>query len=137
MTLNLNIDRTLERQLREEAAKRGINADSYAVAAIEEQLRRDRTEPSHLSQEESKLLQQISVGFSGQTWERYDRLIAKRQHGTLTPPELQELKDLTDQLEAENVRRIEALIKLARLRNTSLAALMDELQLKPRERQDD
>jgi hypothetical protein len=134
MTLTLKIDPTLEQRLRQHAARRGLEPDSYAVAAIEEQLRRDRFEPPHLSHEESELLQQINLGFDGETWNRYDSLIAKREERTLTATELDELKGLTEQLEKNNLRRIEALVKLARMRNTNLEALMDQLQIKPHER---
>jgi len=137
MTLTLKIDPTLEQRLREQAAKRGIEPDSYVVAAIQEQLRRDRVEPPHLSRQEADLLRQINLGFTSETWDRYDSLISKREDGTLMPGELQELKGLTDRLEEQNVRRIEALVKLARLRNMSLEALMDELQIKPHQRRSD
>jgi hypothetical protein len=134
MTLNLKIDPALERRLREQAASRGIRPDSYAVAAIQEQLRRDGFEPPQLSEDESTLLQEIASGFSNEVWNRFDALTAKRQRGTLTRDELEELTGLSDQLEEQNVRRIETLLRLASLRNTSLEALMDELQIKPHAR---
>ncbi|HSZ54142.1 MAG TPA: hypothetical protein VK797_00665 [Tepidisphaeraceae bacterium] len=137
MTLTLKIDPTLEQRLREHAARRGLEPDSYAVAAIREQLRRDRVEPPHLSGKEADLLQQINLGFSSETWDRYDSLISKRENLTLTPPELDELRALTEQLETQNVRRIDALVELARLRDTTLEALMDALQIKPHERRSD
>ena len=134
MTLTLKIDPPLEQRLLEHAASQGLDPDRFAVAAIEEKLRRVLPEPPHLSREESELLQQINLGFSGETWDHYDGLILKRENGTITPAELEELKGLTDQLESQNVRRMEALIKLARLRGTSLESLMDELQIKPHKR---
>lgn len=45
--------------------------------------------------------------------------------------EQQELKQLTDQLEIANAHRIEALIKLAYLRSTTLDGLIDELGIRP------
>jgi hypothetical protein len=58
---------------------------------------------------------------------RCDALVAKRQEETLTPGEHEELIRLTDQLDELNVQRLEHLAELARLRQTSLPALMENL----------
>jgi hypothetical protein len=58
---------------------------------------------------------------------RYDALVAKRQEETLTPGEREELIHLTDQLGELNVQRLEHLAELARLRQTALPALMENL----------
>jgi hypothetical protein len=58
---------------------------------------------------------------------RYDELIDKRRAESLTPEEYEELLRLTDHVETVGVKRIEALAALARLRGTSLKALMGEL----------
>lgn len=134
MTLTLRIDPNLERELREQAARIGLDPDSYAVAAIQERIHRDRTDPLHLSQAESELLQDINLGFSEEFWTRYDELVSRRENEILTPQEHQELISLTNQVEQRNVGRIESLAKLARLRNTSLDAIIRELGIKPRSR---
>ena len=58
---------------------------------------------------------------------RCDALVAKRREETLTPGEREELMHLTDQLGELNVHRLEYLAELARLRQTSLPALMEDL----------
>jgi len=58
---------------------------------------------------------------------RCDALVAKRQEETLTPGEREELNHLTDQLGELNVQRLEYLAELARLRQTSLPTLMEDL----------
>jgi wyosine [tRNA(Phe)-imidazoG37] synthetase (radical SAM superfamily) len=80
-----------------------------------------------LSSHETELLREINRGLSQEDWQRYHELVAKRRAETLTPEEQTALIALTDQIEEANVRRIERLIELARLRNTSLEALMDKL----------
>jgi hypothetical protein len=65
------------------------------------------------------------------TLAQYHRLIAKRQAETLTPTELQELINLSTQLETLNVQRIQALIKLAAQRNQTLPDLMASLGINP------
>ena len=64
--------------------------------------------------------------------ERYDLLITKRRADTLTDDEYQELLELSDRIEAIDVKRLEYLSELAKLRQTSLTALIQELQLQPK-----
>ncbi len=60
----------------------------------------------------------------------YDELGIKRDAGTLTADEYDELLQLTDQIEKVDAERLRHLAELARLRQTSLDALMDELDIK-------
>jgi hypothetical protein len=60
---------------------------------------------------------------------RYERLRRKCERRTLTEPELAEYQWLLQQLEARNVRRVEALIILAQRRGTTLQGIMAELGL--------
>ncbi|HEX3552938.1 MAG TPA: hypothetical protein VIA62_06885 [Thermoanaerobaculia bacterium] len=83
-----------------------------------------------LAAKEAALLQAINRGFSSETWQRYTALKAKRQAETLTPQEQAELITLSDKIEETNVQRMENVIQLARLRQTSVDALMDDLGIK-------
>jgi hypothetical protein len=60
---------------------------------------------------------------------RYERLRRKCERRTLTERELTEYQALLQQLEARNVKRIEALIALAQRRGTTLRGMMAELGL--------
>jgi hypothetical protein len=60
---------------------------------------------------------------------RYERLRRKCERRTLTEHELAEYQGLLQQLEARNVRRVEALIALAQHRGTTLQGIMAELGL--------
>jgi hypothetical protein len=60
---------------------------------------------------------------------RYERLRRKCERRTLTEPELAEYQWLLQQLDARNVRRVEALIILAQRRGTTLQGIMAELGL--------
>jgi hypothetical protein len=80
-----------------------------------------------LSEAETRWLEQINQGLPAATQARYQDLIEKRLAETLTPAEHQELLQMTAQVEAMNVKRIESLAGLARLRQVSLPQLMDEL----------
>jgi hypothetical protein len=82
-----------------------------------------------LSAAETELLLKINQGFAPAPQQRYDELLEKRDARTLTPAEYQELLDLTDQVEAFNVERVQALADLARLRQVSLPEVMRQLGL--------
>ena len=60
---------------------------------------------------------------------RYKRLRRKCEHRMLTAHELAEYQALLQQLEARNVKRIEALVALAQRRCTTLEGIMAELGL--------
>jgi len=85
----------------------------------------------NLSQSEAELLLKINQGVPPTIQKRYDELVAKRRAETLTPEEYDELLGLTEQVEKFETRRIEDLTELARLRKTSLTALMDDLGIRP------
>src|SRR5918912_919719 len=93
-------------------------------------LRAQRQEP-HLIQAETALLLQINEGISAETQQRFDELVAKRQAETITPEELAELSQLTDQSEQRDAQRVAALEALAHLRRMTLADLMDSLGISP------
>jgi hypothetical protein len=137
MTLTLKIDPTLEQRLREQAAKRGVNPDSYAVAAIEEKLLLDSRLPAPITHEESELLTRINFGLPEETWERYDQLTEKRRAEKLTTEEHRELMRITNAIEEDHARRLGLVVQLARLRHVPLEALIEQLGVKPRDHRDD
>ena len=81
----------------------------------------------NLPQAEAELLQKINQGIPSDTQKNYDELIAKRQDETLTPEEHRKLLHLTEHIEKLQAQRLEYLGELARLRKTSLTALMENL----------
>jgi hypothetical protein len=81
---------------------------------------------------QARLLERINRGFSDSWWQRYDRLVGKRERDVLTPAEHRELIRLTDVMERREAKRLQALIKLARLRKKSLRDLIEDLGLPSR-----
>lgn len=133
MSLTIDLPPELEARLREEAAREGVDAGTFIRNTLEERVRQgcSATEPpSHLPQQEAALLQKINEGLPPEKWQRYRELVAKRRAETLQPDEHASLIELSDQIEAANARRIAHLIELARLRQTSLEALMEQLGIK-------
>jgi hypothetical protein len=82
---------------------------------------------SNLPQAEAELLLKINQGIPSDTQKYYDELITKREAETLTPDQHNQLLELTEQIEKLQAQRIEYLAELARLRKTSLTALMENL----------
>lgn len=134
MTITIEIAPKLERQIRQEAARVGLAPEAYIVEAVQERLAQTRPRRRHaprLSPEEVRLLSKINLGVSPHEWERYHALVARRKAETLTPDEQTELIALSDRLEEVNAQRVGYLAELARVRNTSLEALIRELGLTP------
>jgi hypothetical protein len=128
MALTVEIAPELESQVREQAKQRGLEADEYIVNVLQEHLRQIQKHlPSHLPESEARLIEQINEGFPPELWRRYNELVTKRRAETLTADEQAELISLSDQIEELSARRLEFLADLARLRQTSLAELMQQL----------
>jgi hypothetical protein len=82
-----------------------------------------------LSKQESALLVKINQGIPPHMQDRYDELISKRQSETLSAEAYDELLQLTAQIEKLDVERLEDLKELACIRQTSLTALMEKLDI--------
>lgn len=102
-----------------------------AFAARVNALRARRAMP-RLGVDETELLLQINrASLESAQQARFDALAAKRQAEAIEPAELHELIQLTDLAEQRDAERLEALIELARLRGTTVPALMDALGIRP------
>ena len=84
-----------------------------------------------MSNTEAALLLRINQPIPAELQQRYDLLLAKRAAETLLPDEYDDLLRLTEQIETLDAQRVEALTELARLRGTSLRALMTSLGIPP------
>lgn len=84
-----------------------------------------------LSQRESELLLQINQSLPPLQRKRLNLLIKKRQAHTITPAEMQELKQMTHEIEKSDALRLKCLIELAAIRNVPLNDLIKQMGLKP------
>lgn len=105
--------------------------DSFVSQVID--LRARRSAPN-LPWREAELLQLINQGLPLGLWQRYEVLLAKRDHENLTDVEDEELLQLTDRIEELDAQRLEWLVELARLRGKSLTTVMADLGLKTPQR---
>ena len=76
---------------------------------------------------EAELLLQINQGVPPDLHQCYRALSEKRDAETLTEAEYQELLAFSDRIEILAAQRVEALAKLAQLRQVSLLQVMDDL----------
>jgi len=128
MSITLNFTPELETQVHNAAVAANISPDLYIAQLIQQHFHQPHV--PRLNQLESKLLQQINLGLPQTVWQQYHQLVAKRRAETLSMAEQQTLIQITNQIEIANAQRIEALIKLAALRHTSLDDLMAKLGIK-------
>jgi hypothetical protein len=128
MSMTLQLVPELETQVRDAAKRDGIGPNDYVAKVLERHLHKQSVT---VSEPEAELLAQINLGLSGQDWRRYYQLREKLEDETLQGDEQPELIRITDRIEIANAKRIEALIKLAALRRTTLDALLDEFGLRP------
>ncbi len=131
MALVVDLPGDVERHVREEASRAGVDPSQFVREVLLAHLAVGPTAKDGVPRTEAELLERINVGLLPESWERFHALIARRQAETLTPEELAELRALTEDIEEGNSRRMGYLAELARLRGVSLPRLMDELGLQP------
>lgn len=132
MTLTIEIAPELEDEIRKAAQREGLSLDKFVVKSVLSQLRKMApTKLGLLPQRESELLQQINHSMNHIDWERYKLLLSMRDDETLSVDEHAELIGIGDELEIANAQRIELLVELASLRQTTLPAVMNELGITP------
>lgn len=79
--------------------------------------------------EESVLLQIIGRRLPPDDQKRLNYLVEQDEIGEITDAEHSELLAYAEQIESQNVERLEALIELAKLRNVDLKTLINEFKL--------
>lgn len=89
-------------------------------------LRRQATVP-HLSQRETELLRQINQTLPPATQKRYEMLRRKRQQTRLSAADEREFMALIKEGEQFEVKRLQNLAELARLREVTLPTLLKQL----------
>ena len=129
MSLVLQINPSLEKRMRQNALQKGVELSQFVVQILELNFPEEKPKTKALSKREAILLQEINSTLTVDTWERYHSLRAKQQAETINPTESAEYAAINQQIEAANVKRLASLIELAKIRNTTLDALMKQLGL--------
>lgn len=131
MALTINLPQTIEQQLRQEAASKGMSLDRYFLHLLKQaaSVSQSKETPKQLS--ETELLKKINLDISETEWANYRHLIGLRRAERLTELEHEALIALGDKIEHANVQRMTYLIELAQLRGVSLDKIMADLGIKP------
>ncbi|MGH9847558.1 MAG: hypothetical protein ACREEM_53385, partial [Blastocatellia bacterium] len=77
--------------------------------------------------DEADLIAQTKITLPPTELGRLKKLIAKSERGTLTTAELEEYKKLAKRSEALDVKRVEALARLAQMRGQTIDAVMKQI----------
>ncbi|HSH05471.1 MAG TPA: hypothetical protein VLL52_23345 [Anaerolineae bacterium] len=131
MTIVVEFPPDIEKQVQAAAAQTGLSLDGYIQQIILNHLAQKNEASLDSEDDEASLLAQVNLGVSSELWQKYYRLVEKRQDESITSEELTNLIGLTDMLEQANINRMQALIKLAKLRQVSLEDLMTQLNIQP------
>ena len=111
---------------------RQLNLNDLDLIERETALLRARQIAPSLPQIEAELLLKINQSvISEETRRRCAELTAKSRQGMITAVEEVELMALVDEIELINAGRVEALVRLAKIRRASLDELIIDLQLQP------
>lgn len=128
MHFTIDLPPDVHTRLSAEAAKIGIDPALYIRNTLTEHLQ-DSSDDSELS--EAQLLEKINLGLPAKRWQRFHDLVALREAETLTAQELEELKQLSEQIEQYNAQRLQLLTQLAKLRGVTLPQIMQQLGIQP------
>ncbi len=123
MSFTLTLDPALEQRLLLEAQISGLPLETWLAQDLKSRFQADVTE--------TVLLQRITLGLPESFWLDYRALIKRRDSKALTAAEQLELIAMSDQTEELTLQRTEALLELARRRNTTLEALRLQFGLQP------
>ncbi len=77
--------------------------------------------------DEADLIAQTKITLPPTELRRFKKLIAKSERGTLTTVELEEYKKLAKRSQAQDVKRVEALAKLAQMRGQPVDVVMKQI----------
>jgi len=131
MGLTITLPQDLEKRLREQSVRAGLDAANFAILAIEEKLRQEVDSVDAAPASEIELLERINLGIPEPTWREYHALIEKRDAESLSSSEHTRLIEVSDEVERANVQRLSALYQLALLRGMTLPDVMKQLGIGP------
>jgi len=127
-TLQIEIDGQTAKRLRQISQREKRDLSDVAARLLTDAVRAVHLRPANAAVE-AELLRQINTGWTAERWQRYHDLVAKRRAESLSPDEHRELITLTDEREIAHAQRLERLLELAQLRQTTLDVVMEQLGL--------
>ena len=131
MSIVIQINPSLETQLRAKASTKGMALNQFISQFLEHTFDNKSTTQPTVSEREATLLQQVNLDIPPEKWEFYLKLKEKRQKETITETERNQLINLSNDVEMANAKRIGVLAELSQIRNVPIRVLMEQLGLTP------
>ena len=129
MVIAFDLSAELSNRLTEESRRRGVDPQVLLRNALERALPPENVSDAQAS--EIELLERINVGFSEAFWQRFQSLKSRHEAELLSQGERDEWVAMCDEVELADARRLAAVAELARLRGTTLDAMLIQLGLMP------
>ena len=130
MDITIHLPNDLGHKVREKANNEGVSIVSYIVNTLETQV--NMVNPILDKVQEDELMKKIILSrLSSEFWQKYKELTEKAEEGTIKKRERKLLMELIDKKELANAAQKKHLAALAKLRNTSLRSVMEELGIQP------
>jgi hypothetical protein len=132
MSILIQLESSLEKQLREKALSKGVEVGQYISFCLEQLLPSLWVPPPPtLPDREAVLLQQLNLDIAPEQWELYLQLKQKRLKRKLTKMQQQQFIQVCEAIEQANVKRLSVLAELAQLKKVPIRVLMQQLGLAP------
>ena len=131
MALTINLPQSIEQELRQDAALKGMSLDSYFLRLLKQAATLSQSKSTAKQLSETDLLKKINLDISEAEWVKYRHLIGLRRAEHLTEQEHEALIQLGEKIENAHAKRMEHLWSLAQLRGVSLDKIMQDLGIKP------
>jgi hypothetical protein len=131
MPLTVELPASLEKRVRERAARVGDAPETMIADLVRDQFSVEAIVPELLTEEETKWLKQAMEVPGPRVRERWRELAALRKSGKLDENQQAEMVLLYDEIEANHARRIAAAVELAKLWQVSLDSIISQLGLSP------
>jgi hypothetical protein len=131
MALTINLPKSIEQELLQDAALKGMSIDSYFLRLLRQAAALSQPKGTSKQMSETDLLKKINLDISDAEWANYRHLIGLRRAEKLTEQQHAALIQLGDKIEDANAKRLTHLWALAQLRGVSLEKIMQDLGIKP------
>ena len=128
MSVTIAFPPTIEKRLRDDAARQGVSLEQYITQFVISGLSESsRPDPDELTEDE--LLQRVQLNVKPRELDEYYRLVELRKAEQMTEEEYERLLELTNRIEIAHAERMKYVVALAKLRGVSLEQIMLDLGL--------
>ncbi len=130
MSFTIQLPATIEKNLRHDAAQKGLSLEGYVMQVLAEKTTLKTAAKLSKKQSEAELLELVQLGVQPSDLEEFYRLSAKFASGEITPDAHEKLVQLNDLIEIAHANRMKYVLEYAQLKGFSLESAMDDLGIK-------